>query len=290
MVTFLKGRRRNDDSVVAVDEAGTNVTAALEALVRRAEAAAEQLRQLAPVMERSAELDTLRERCVAVEQQVEGLQALGERLAEAERQAERLSAAGEEIDRVQTRMGDLADKVEGALQVREDVERVLSLEGPVAVVRSEAEALRAQIADMAEGVGRIRAQHDDALSAHRQTTSRLEAIDREHQEASSRLEETERRLQIVERSMDPLHQATESIPSVQHQLAVLKSLADHLAQKTDVPGAAARGGGPRRGPDQQADRAWTASSTPGSAGRRSRSGGSPPSRPGSPTCRRSAAR
>ena len=32
--------------------------------------------------------------------------------------------------------------------------------------------------------------------------------------------------------MDPLHQATESIPSVQHQLAVLKALADHLAQKT----------------------------------------------------------
>ena len=73
MVTFLKGRRRNDDTVVAVDENGANVTAKLEALVARAEAAAEQLRQLAPVMERSAELDTLRERCVAVEQQVEGL-------------------------------------------------------------------------------------------------------------------------------------------------------------------------------------------------------------------------
>src|SRR5919112_1790559 len=121
MVTFLKGRRRNDDSVVAVDEGGANVTAALEALVARAEAAAEQLRQLAPVMERSAELDTLRERCVAVERQVEGLDALGTRLAEAERQAERLSAAGEEIDRIQNRMGDLGHKVESALQLREDV-------------------------------------------------------------------------------------------------------------------------------------------------------------------------
>ena len=44
MVTFLKGRRRNDDSVVAVDSSGANVTAALEALVARAETAAEQLR------------------------------------------------------------------------------------------------------------------------------------------------------------------------------------------------------------------------------------------------------
>ncbi|MEO6056609.1 MAG: hypothetical protein ABIQ49_07210 [Gemmatimonadales bacterium] len=232
MVTFLKGRRRNDDSVVALDESGTNVAAALEALVARAEAAAEQLRQLSPVLERSAELETLRERCVAVEAQVAGLEALGGRLAEAEQQADRLTAASEQIDGIQHRLGDLGHQVEGALQVRDDVERVLSLEGPVAVLRSEAEELRGQIAEMSEGVGRIRAQHDDALRAHRHTTTRLEAIDQEHQTAAGKLEETERRLQTVELSLDPLTQATESIPGVQHQLAVLKALADHLAQKT----------------------------------------------------------
>src|SRR5829696_5145823 len=37
MVSFLKGRRRDDDSVVAVDSGGRNVAAALEALVARAE-------------------------------------------------------------------------------------------------------------------------------------------------------------------------------------------------------------------------------------------------------------
>src|SRR5690348_2812604 len=232
MVTFLKGRRRNDDAVVAVDESGVNIARALEAMVHRAETAVEQLRQLAPIMERSAELDTLRERCAAVEQQVQQLEALGSRLADAERQAERLASAGEEMDRIQTRMGDLGQKVEGALELRADVERVLSMEGPVAAVKSEAESLRTQIAEMVEGVGRIRAQHDDALTAHRQTTTRLEAIDQEHQTALGRLDETTRRLQGVERSLDPLHQATEAIPGVQHQLAVLKSLADHLAQKT----------------------------------------------------------
>ena len=36
MVTFLKGRRRNDDTVVAVDESGRNIAAKLEALVARA--------------------------------------------------------------------------------------------------------------------------------------------------------------------------------------------------------------------------------------------------------------
>src|SRR5207253_8396738 len=100
MVTFLRGRRRTDDSVVAVDESGANISAALEALVTRAEAAAEQLRSLAPIMERSAELDTLRERCVAVERQVEDLEALGARLAAAERQAERPANAGAELARM----------------------------------------------------------------------------------------------------------------------------------------------------------------------------------------------
>src|SRR5215213_8762708 len=232
MVTFLKGRRRNDDTLVAVDESGRNIAAKLEALVARAEAAAEQLRALAPVMDRSAELETLRERCVAVERQVEGLGALGDRLAAAERQAERLESAGQQIDGIQARMGDLGQKVDSALHLRDDVERVLSLEGPLQVLRNEAEALRAQIVDMSEGVSRIRAQHDDALTAHRHTMSRLEAIDQEHQASAGRLEETERRLQGVERSLDPLTQATDAIPSVQHQLAVLKSLAEHLAQKT----------------------------------------------------------
>ena len=52
MVSFLKGRRREDDSVVAVDSNGRNVAAALEALVARAEAAANDLRSLAPILER----------------------------------------------------------------------------------------------------------------------------------------------------------------------------------------------------------------------------------------------
>ena len=155
---------------------------------------------------------------------------------------------------MQGRMGDLGDKVEGALQLRDDVERVLSLEGPVAALRSEAEALRGQIAEMAEGVGRIRAQHDDALTAHRQTTSRLEAIDQEHQAAAGRLEETERRLQArraLARPAHPGHRGDPERPAPARRAQVARrppGPEDHLAR------AAARGGGPRGRPDQQAHR------------------------------------
>ena len=90
MVSFLKGRRREDDGVVAIDSNGRNVAAALEALVARAEAAANDLRSLAPILERTSELDGLRERCADIERQVAGLDRLGSQLTMAEDQVERV--------------------------------------------------------------------------------------------------------------------------------------------------------------------------------------------------------
>ena len=144
----------------------------------------------------------------------------------------RIAHAGEDVERLQGQMGALSDKVETALLLREQVESFLSLQGPLAALRTDADGLRGQLSEMAEDVGRMRAQHDDALTAHRHTTSRLEAIDQEHQAATGKLEEVVRRVQAVERSLEPLTQAIEAIPDVQHQLAVLKALADQLAQKT----------------------------------------------------------
>ena len=129
-------------------------------------------------------------------------------------------------------MGDLDHKVEGALQVRDDVERVLSLEGPVAAVRSEAEALRARSPTC---------QKASAGSA-RSTTTRSRPIGRPPRDSRRSTRSTRplraawKRPSAASRASSarsiPCTQATESIPSVQHQLAVLKSLADHLAQKT----------------------------------------------------------
>src|SRR5687768_1360257 len=129
MVSFLKGRRREDDSVVAVDSNGRNVTAALEALVARAEAAANDLRSLAPLLERSAEFEALRDRCSQVERQVSSLEQVAGQLTMAEEQAERviktlnasdtrLTHASEDVERLQSQMGGLSDKVETALLLR----------------------------------------------------------------------------------------------------------------------------------------------------------------------------
>jgi DNA repair exonuclease SbcCD ATPase subunit len=245
MVSFLKGRRREDDTVVAVDSSGRNVTVALEALVGRAEAAANDLRSLAPLLERAAEFGALRERCEELEGQVEGLLRLGGQLALAEEQAERviktqaatearIGHAGEDVERLQSQMGGLSDKVETALLLREQVESFLSLQGPLASLRTDAETLRTQLSELSEGVTRMRTQHDDALTAHRHTTSRLENFDQDFQAATGKLEDVVRRVQSVERAIEPINQASTAIPDVQHQLAVLKALADQVAQKTTM--------------------------------------------------------
>jgi exonuclease SbcC len=245
MVSFLKGRRREDDSVVAIDSNGRNVTADLEALVARAEAAANELRSLAPTLERAAEIGTLRERCNELESQVEGLLRLGGQLALAEEQAERviktqtatearIAHAGEDVERLQGQMSTLSDKVETALLLREQVESFLSLQGPLAALKTDADALRTQLGELAENVARMRTQHDDALTAHRHTTSRLENFDQDFQAATGKLEDMVRRVQSVERQMEPINQASTAIPDIQHQLAVLKALADQVAQKTTM--------------------------------------------------------
>jgi DNA repair protein SbcC/Rad50 len=245
MVSFLKGRRREDDGVVAVDSNGRNVTAALEALIARAEAAANDLRSLAPILERTSELDGLRERCADIERQVAGLDRLGSQLTMAEEQVERviktqnatetrIAHAAEDVERLQGQMSGLSDKVETALLLREQVESFLSLQGPLAALRTDADTLRTQLSELAEGVARMRTQHDDALTAHRHTTSRLENFDQDFQAATGKLEDVVRRVQSVERQVEPINQASTAIPDVQHQLAVLKALADQVAQKTTM--------------------------------------------------------
>jgi chromosome segregation ATPase len=245
MVSFLKGRRREDDSVVAVDSSGRDITAALEALVNRAEAAANDLRSLAPILERTSEIDGLRERCADIESRVTGLDRLGSQLAMAEDQVERviktqnatearIGHSNDALERIQGQMSTLSDKVETALLLREQVESFLSLQGPLAALRTDADTLRVQLGELAENVARMRTQHDDALTAHRHTTSRLENFDHDFQTATGKLEDVVRRVQTVERQMEPINQASTAIPDVQHQLAVLKALADQVAQKTTM--------------------------------------------------------
>ena len=125
MVSFLKGRRKTDDSVVAVDSSGAHLTLALETLVARAESVVEQLRALTPVLERSEDLNTLRMRCEEVERQVAGMEGTSAKLAGAEAQLELVAQTGTELDGLKGRMGEFGDKIDAALKLREQIEDFL---------------------------------------------------------------------------------------------------------------------------------------------------------------------
>jgi chromosome segregation ATPase len=249
MVTFLKSLRRPEtEAATAANQRERSIAreyAALEALVVRAEKAAEQLRSLDAVSETAAALEAMHERFAGVESRLSGLEELGARFSGVEEQADRvaktqartevqLSHAAEGVERLQSQLGAVGDKVDTALVLRGELERFLGLEGPMAALRAEADTLRTQLADLADNVARMRGQHDDALRAHRHTLGRLESFDQEHQAASGKLEELERRVQAAEQSLEPVGQAAESIPSVQHQLAVLKTLAEQVTHKTSA--------------------------------------------------------
>jgi DNA repair exonuclease SbcCD ATPase subunit len=226
-MAFLKGLRR-DEPVTAVATSSANgrhvpgarEAAALEALIARAEKAAEQLRSLDSLAEKAESLGELHERIAAVHHQLSAVEALAERFGAVEAQLERVSQRAEDLSRLEQRLGELGGKLDAALELRALLHRV------------DPETLRGQLAELAENVGRMRGQADDALSAHRHATGRLETLAEDHLAATNRLDEVARRTEAVERSIEPLTQAIDAIPNVQHQLAVLKALADQLSQKS----------------------------------------------------------
>jgi chromosome segregation ATPase len=225
-MAFLKGLRR-EESVTSVapnrngkHTPGAREAAALEALISRADAAAQQFRSLDSLIEKAESLGELHERFASVHRQLEAVEALAQRFGAVEAQLERVSERATALERLEERLGELGGKLDAALALREMLERV------------EPDALRSQLAEVAEQIGRMRGQADDALSAHRHATGRLEGLAEEHVAASSKLDEVARRTAAVERSIEPLTQAIDAIPTVQHQLAVLKALADQLAQKS----------------------------------------------------------
>ncbi|HKV50122.1 MAG TPA: hypothetical protein VJO52_02885 [Gemmatimonadaceae bacterium] len=219
--------------------------AALAALVARAEKAAEQLRGLEAVAERAAELGAISDRIAGLEQSLEvaervkaQLQAVEERasrLSEAHEQSSaRISAADAEMTRLHESSGELLAKVNDASGMREQLEQFLAIQPQFAALRRESEATNAQLRELGESLGRLRAVHDDALHAQKHAASRLEGVEQRSQAAVAKVDAVERRAATAQEALDALLRIAGGIPDAQHQLGVLKAIAEQVAQKTAV--------------------------------------------------------
>jgi DNA repair exonuclease SbcCD ATPase subunit len=217
--------------------------AALDALVQRAERASDALRSQESSLDRGDQFAAMEERIAGLERGLAAAERLASELGEIKQQASQLTAererAGEaiaalraEADQVTSSLGGLAGKIDAVLQLRDHFDRVEELNGQFASMNGEAGAIRSQIRDLIENISRLRTVHDDVLRAHKHATVRLDGLDQRHQNATSKMDTLERRAEAADESLDALLRLATGIPDVQHQLGVLKSTADQVAQKT----------------------------------------------------------
>ena len=219
--------------------------AALAALVARAEKAAEQLRSLESVADRAAELGAMEERIAGLERSLEVAERTSEQLEAVEERAGRLasaheestakiSAADAEVTRLHESSAELLAKINDASGMREQLEQFLAIQPQFAALRRESEATNSQLRELGESLGRLRAVHDDALHAQKHAVSRLEGVEQRSQAAVSKVEAVERRAATAQEALDALLRIAGGIPDAQHQLGVLKAIAEQVAQKTAV--------------------------------------------------------
>ncbi|HXE60239.1 MAG TPA: hypothetical protein VN607_06010 [Gemmatimonadaceae bacterium] len=219
--------------------------AALAALVTRAEKAVEQLQSLESIAERAAELGAMEERIAGLERSLEVSERITAQLHTIEEQAARLTAAHEqssakitaadaELARLHESSTDLLAKINDASGMREQLEQFLAIQPQFSALRRESEATNSQLRELGESLGRLRAVHDDVLHAQKHAASRLEGVEQRSQAAVAKVDAVERRAATAQEALDGLLRIAGGIPDAQHQLGVLKAIAEQVAQKTAV--------------------------------------------------------
>ena len=225
------------------NDAPHHAAAALEALVGRAERAAEALKSLESTADRGEQLAAMQQRIAELEGQLAAaedasreLSAIRSRSAEqaaAQEQAgAQIAAASVEAARITASIADLAGKIDSVLQLRDQMGLVDELNAKFASMNNDTSALRSQVRDLTENIARLRTVHDDVVRAHKHATIRLDGIDQRHQTATNKMDVLERRAKSADEALESLLRLASGIPDVQHQLGVLKATADQVFQKS----------------------------------------------------------
>jgi chromosome segregation ATPase len=245
--SFKKRQSANGSSRGSNDTQSTTTpsidAAALQALVERAERAEAALAAHDAIVERGSELAAMDERISGLDLKIQAAEAIQSKLAEVSEQADDLSESQDransaiattesELERVASTLSDLLEKVDAAQTLGEDFEKVAEVTAEFASLKGEAGTIRSQIRDLFDNVIRLRTVHDDVLRAHKQATIRLEGVDQRQQATATKMDVLERRAATAEDTLTSLGRLASEIPDVQHQLGVLKSISDQVAQRT----------------------------------------------------------
>ena len=224
-------------------DASHHAATALEALVERAERAAEALKsfesiadcgeQFAAMEARIAELEGQLAEAEKASTELSAIRARSEEQAAAqERAGAEIAAASAEAARITASIADLAGKIDSVLQFKDHLGHVDELNAKFASMNNDTSGLRSQVRDLTENIARLRTVHDDVARAHKHATIRLDGIDQRHQTTANKMDVLERRAKSADEALDSLLRLANGIPDVQHQLGVLKATADQVSQKS----------------------------------------------------------
>ena len=162
--------------------------AKFEALIARAEQAAQQLKTLDATTDRAAQLTGHGRAHGAADRTLAGTERLDTQLKSAPGPRGRLSASQErseaqinnslsEVEQVRASSAELVAKIAAAFELRDQLDRFLTVQPEVAAVRAEAENVGVMVRELSANVGRLRAVHEDAVRAHKHASARVDGIE-----------------------------------------------------------------------------------------------------------------
>jgi chromosome segregation ATPase len=247
MIALPNFKKRSSNGAADHAPASPQLSAAdlalFDALVARAERAGESLRSVEMSEARVAQMQALEERIAGLERTAADADRLSAQLAAANEQINRLTnahqraeaqitAATGDAERARATSGEIMAKIEAAFALRDQLDKFLALQPQFAALRNEADGVAGQVRELTENIGRLRTVHDDALRAHKHATARLDGLAQRSLSAAGKMDQIERRAAASEQALEGLLRIASGVPNVQHQLGVLKALADQVAQKT----------------------------------------------------------
>src|SRR4029450_9575897 len=169
------GKGAQEDGSARSGSAGngsaTHDPTVLEALVERAERAAEALKSFESTAERAERFAALEKRIAELEGQLAQTEDAARELAAIrsgfaeqssaqERAGVEITAASAEAARITAFMGDLSGKIDRVLQLTEHMERIDEVNAKLTSMHNDAAAVRSQVRDMTENGARLGRGHE----------------------------------------------------------------------------------------------------------------------------------
>jgi chromosome segregation ATPase len=220
-----------------------------EKLVESSRDSIDQLKQLKTPIETAASgveattarLDGIEQRLVSAEKLPWLFETLEERAEELKQTQEetssKVSSSLEEAQQIHSNLESFAKKVDGAADLKMELEKFLEIDMPFRRLQEEAKSVRGQVEGTGEQIARLHEQQERLTDMHKLGTAKMEALDRRREELGRDMQDKERRISDVDQALNRIDGVRETVDEITREIGTLKALGDSVTQKTAELGA-----------------------------------------------------